>query len=411
VKVTAGLAIEVQDRGLGMSYEDLERINHLLDGSTRIDLSELLSDGRIGLAVVRELARRHDIKVRLQSNIFGGIAAAVVIPPQLLSEPERESRHRSQQQRASALPKRRTEPTTLDAAAPELTGRISDAAITQAHVLAPASDPTAGRVATRTTEPDPSASRIAARATEPDPTTSRIGARTTEPDPGTGRLATRTTEPAAGSAPEPIADQHSGQLVPTPGPRASISSQEPRPAPAEQSGQLHVPSPAPIPMAEPGIAAEPGARPAASVFPPTPAEQSGPIQVPAPLPIPTASVSRTGAAFGAAQPTQSGRRRRAEPEDDRPVLPVRAPGRSYDDLRAGGDGGITVEDQDDQPPPLPQRRGTHLREELLDPPAVTKPVPGHNTSLMKTFQAGRDNWQAEQNRDANTNRGDSWPTT
>jgi len=60
--------------------------------------------------------------------------------------------------------------------------------------------------------------------------------------------------------------------------------------------------------------------------------------------------------------------------------------------------------RDDQP------RREELREELLEPPAVTKPVPGHNTSLMKTFQAGRDNWHAEQNRDA-TNRGDSWPTT
>jgi hypothetical protein len=156
-------------------------------------------------------------------------------------------------------------------------------------------------------------------------------------------------------------------------------------------------------MAEPGMATVP----ATSVFSPTPAEQSGPIQVPAPLPIPTTSVSSMGTGFG---PAQSGRRRRAEPADELPVLPVRAPGRSYDDLRAGGDGGITVDDQDD-PPPLPQRRGTHLREELLDPPAVTKPVPGHNTSLMKTFQAGRDSWHAEQDRDADTNRGDSWPTT
>lgn len=90
-KVTAGLAIEIQDRGLGMTAEDLQRINRLLDGSATIDLAELLSDGRIGLAVVKELARRHNIRVRLQTNIFGGIDAAVVIPHVLLGELEEET--------------------------------------------------------------------------------------------------------------------------------------------------------------------------------------------------------------------------------------------------------------------------------------------------------------------------------
>ena len=83
-RVTAGLAIEVQDRGLGMKAEDLEQLNHLLDGSTQIDITELLGDGRIGLAVVKQLAVRHHVRVRLQTNVFGGIDAAVVLPHQLL---------------------------------------------------------------------------------------------------------------------------------------------------------------------------------------------------------------------------------------------------------------------------------------------------------------------------------------
>jgi signal transduction histidine kinase len=86
-KVTAGLAIEVQDRGLGMNSEDLERINHLLDGSTTIDITDLLGDGRIGLAVVKQLAGRHHVRVRLQTNVFGGIDAAIVLPHQLLVDP------------------------------------------------------------------------------------------------------------------------------------------------------------------------------------------------------------------------------------------------------------------------------------------------------------------------------------
>jgi hypothetical protein len=100
--------------------------------------------------------------------------------------------------------------------------------------------------------------------------------------------------------------------------------------------------------------------------------------------------------------------------DELPVLPVRAPGRSYDDLRTGGDGGVMEEmaaqQGEQQPPPLPQRRGSHLREELREPPSPTRPVPGHNTSLMKTVQAGREHWFANQEQ-TNENRGDQWPTT
>jgi hypothetical protein len=151
-----------------------------------------------------------------------------------------------------------------------------------------------------------------------------------------------------------------------------------------------------------------------------------PVVVPSPPPVPTTAA--TG--LGPSRPTS---RHQLTTDDDHetpvgqqeddelPVLPQRAPGRSYNDLRAGGNGGVTEEFVADpadaeRPPPLPQRRGTHLREELLEPAAPTKPVPGHNTSLMKTVQAGRDHWLADQQRDASTdipNRGDStpWPTT
>ncbi|WP_157367966.1 sensor histidine kinase KdpD [Alloactinosynnema sp. L-07] len=258
-KVTAGLAIEVQDRGLGMSYEDLERINQLLEGNTRIDVSELLHDGRIGLAVVRELARRHGIKVRLQSNIFGGIAAAVVVPPHLLSEPKENRR-------------------------------------------------------------------------------------------------------------------------PTPSPRERVPE-----APTEPTTP---PRPMPVLMASPA---------------------------PAPTPL--------------AQRPPAGRRHRTEPrepehrsparphaiaETELPELPVRAPGRSYSELRAGAntdqDEVIPYEQPGGRPPPLPQRQGTHLREELLEPPMPAAPVPGHNTKLMATVQQGREHWISEQHRDSTSDQPDTGPT-
>ncbi|WP_230396475.1 sensor histidine kinase [Streptomyces blattellae] len=87
-RVTAGLAIEVEDRGLGMPLQEQARINTLLAEPDHIDLSKLLADGRIGLYVVSALARRHGIAVRLQSNIYGGIQAILIIPPGLLGDEE-----------------------------------------------------------------------------------------------------------------------------------------------------------------------------------------------------------------------------------------------------------------------------------------------------------------------------------
>jgi signal transduction histidine kinase len=87
-RVASGLAIEVHDRGIGMPPEDIDRVNRLLAGYADVDLHQLLDEGRIGFAVVNKLAPRHSIRVQLRTNIFGGIDAAVVIPRNLLIEPE-----------------------------------------------------------------------------------------------------------------------------------------------------------------------------------------------------------------------------------------------------------------------------------------------------------------------------------
>ncbi|GAA2785745.1 ATP-binding protein [Saccharopolyspora taberi] len=84
--VTAGLAIDIQDRGLGMPQEDQRRANELLANPGDIDLGELLKDGRIGLYVVAELSQRHGVAVRVQNNIYGGTDAVIVVPHRLLGE-------------------------------------------------------------------------------------------------------------------------------------------------------------------------------------------------------------------------------------------------------------------------------------------------------------------------------------
>ncbi|MFJ8545121.1 ATP-binding protein [Streptomyces sp. NPDC093586] len=82
--VTSGLAVEVEDRGLGMPVAEQNRMNALLADPDQVNVARLLADGRIGLYVVSQLARRHGITVRLQSNIYGGVQAVLVVPQALL---------------------------------------------------------------------------------------------------------------------------------------------------------------------------------------------------------------------------------------------------------------------------------------------------------------------------------------
>lgn len=82
--VTSGLAIEVEDRGLGMPVDEQHKMNTLLTDPDQVNVASLLQDGRIGLFVVSQLARRHGIHVRLQTNIYGGVQAVLVVPQGLL---------------------------------------------------------------------------------------------------------------------------------------------------------------------------------------------------------------------------------------------------------------------------------------------------------------------------------------
>ncbi|MFD7285386.1 ATP-binding protein [Streptomyces sp. NPDC059863] len=91
--VTAGLAIEVEDRGLGMPFNEQKKMNGLLTDPDQVNVAHLLQDGRIGLFVVSALARRHGIAVRLQSNIYGGIQAVLVLPQALLGSDRADERN------------------------------------------------------------------------------------------------------------------------------------------------------------------------------------------------------------------------------------------------------------------------------------------------------------------------------
>jgi signal transduction histidine kinase len=80
------LAIEIHDRGVGMSVADVEETNQRLADPPDVDVAV---SRRMGLYVVARLAKRHDIKVRLRGNedIEGGMTALVVVPASLVLAP------------------------------------------------------------------------------------------------------------------------------------------------------------------------------------------------------------------------------------------------------------------------------------------------------------------------------------
>ncbi len=80
----AGLVVEVDDHGLGIPPERLAQVERVLSAPDDAPLGEQLRDGRIGLLVVARLARRHNVLVRLQTNLYGGTQALVLLPYTLL---------------------------------------------------------------------------------------------------------------------------------------------------------------------------------------------------------------------------------------------------------------------------------------------------------------------------------------
>jgi signal transduction histidine kinase len=81
--VGRGFAVEVEDRGLGITEERLAEINHNLSNPPVFDLS---GSDRLGLFIAGQLAHRHDIKITLRPSPYGGTTAIVIIPLSLVVE-------------------------------------------------------------------------------------------------------------------------------------------------------------------------------------------------------------------------------------------------------------------------------------------------------------------------------------
>ncbi|WP_105968423.1 sensor histidine kinase [Streptomyces geranii] len=84
-RVAKGLEVEIEDRvAIPMRPEDRERWNRLLTDPDRVDMSDVVRAGQLGLRTAALIARRHGISVRLTENPTGGTTALVVVPAQLL---------------------------------------------------------------------------------------------------------------------------------------------------------------------------------------------------------------------------------------------------------------------------------------------------------------------------------------
>ncbi|MEU4702263.1 sensor histidine kinase [Nonomuraea dietziae] len=106
-----GFAIEVEDRGLGLSEEELADLNERLANPPEFDLAD--SD-RLGLFVVARLAARHDIRVTLRGSPYGGTTAIVLIPGELVSERTSSEEESDAPQEPDPEPARRMRVVTSD---------------------------------------------------------------------------------------------------------------------------------------------------------------------------------------------------------------------------------------------------------------------------------------------------------
>ncbi|MFF2146895.1 sensor histidine kinase [Kitasatospora sp. NPDC058190] len=83
-EVPAGLAVAVEDSGLGLSDSWLRRAERAVSAEPQ-DLTTLSAGTRLGLAVVGMLARKHGLQISFRPSARGGTGVVMLIPQQLVT--------------------------------------------------------------------------------------------------------------------------------------------------------------------------------------------------------------------------------------------------------------------------------------------------------------------------------------
>jgi signal transduction histidine kinase len=86
VEVQSGIAVEVEDGGVGLSEEGRTRAERVLAQiSSGLDLAGLGETPRLGLAVVGRLAQANHFQVSLRPSAYAGVRAVLTVPRDLVT--------------------------------------------------------------------------------------------------------------------------------------------------------------------------------------------------------------------------------------------------------------------------------------------------------------------------------------
>src|ERR1700722_8812633 len=85
-RVANGFVAEVEDRGIGISPEDIATYNEHLARPPEFDLAD---SNQLGLFVVSRLAAKHHVTVTLRRSPYGGTSAIVLLPNSIVAAAER----------------------------------------------------------------------------------------------------------------------------------------------------------------------------------------------------------------------------------------------------------------------------------------------------------------------------------
>ncbi|MET8372319.1 nitrate- and nitrite sensing domain-containing protein [Micromonospora sp. DT68] len=188
--VANGFAIEIEDRGLGMSEEDLAAANHRIVDQSELNLANA---ARLGLYVVSRLTERHGVRVRLKESAYGGTTAVVLIPLELVTENGVAPEDTGTPPAGTAI--------ALPAAPISGAGDAGSPALRSPVALAtPASDPTASVTNTPETPPLATPAPAGSAADQADGDVVLPTRQRTTPPRGLPELPTRTRRPLGQSA-------------------------------------------------------------------------------------------------------------------------------------------------------------------------------------------------------------------
>ena len=86
IEVQSGVAVEIEDGGVGLSDEARARSERVLSQRTAgLDLTDLGETPRLGLSVVGRLAQANGFQVSLRPSAYAGVRAVLVIPRELVT--------------------------------------------------------------------------------------------------------------------------------------------------------------------------------------------------------------------------------------------------------------------------------------------------------------------------------------